>query len=215
MNYISPEIGAFKNDESLIAMTIRDRVPAINIYQWDKTVIVLGRGSKPEVELHLDNCIEDRIPVLRRRGGGCAVVLDPGNVIVSIVLPASGFGKINEYFEAISNWLIDGLSDIGVEGVYREGYSDLVIANRKIAGACMQRKRDFVYYSTSILVDPDVSLMERYIAHPPREPEYRKHRVHNDFVGSLKNLCGTASADELVGRLGDVLDITELDTSGI
>lgn len=196
----------YTTDDELIERVTLDRTPQLSVYSPDDTKIVIGFSSDPDTELHIDQIINAGIPVYRRRGGGCAVVLDPGNVIVSVVLPASGFGKINEYFEKISNWLIEGLASSGVEGVYREGISDLVIENRKIGGACMQRKRNYIYYSASLLLNPDIELMEKYLKHPPREPAYRKHRAHKDFVGKIAESAGIGDAGELVERLSASLD---------
>ena len=192
-------------DDDLIDLVLRDRQPQLRICRPDEVIVVLGRGSKPGIELNLDVCEADHVNIFRRRGGGCAVVLDPGDIIVSLALPASGFGRIREHFDAISNWLIDGLEGAGIKGVHREGTSDLAIDNRKIAGASMQRKRDLVFYSCSILVRPRVDLMERWLGHPPREPGYRHHRTHSDFVGSLASQRGGEDIDALAEKMRSLL----------
>jgi len=176
------EIGNYIVDDDLIESCLANREATLKVYVPESVCVVLGRGSRPDVELNLGNCLADAVPVQRRRGGGCAVVLDPGNVIVSLVLPTDGLGKINEHFNSISSWMIDGLKNTGLDGVYREGISDLAVGNRKIAGACMERKKDFVYYSASLLFEPDITLMDRYLKHPPREPKYREGRSHFEFV---------------------------------
>ena len=187
------EIGNYTVDDDLIESCLSNREAALKVYVPESACVVLGRGSKPDIELNLENCLSDRIPIWRRRGGGCAVVLEPGNVIVSLVLPTNGLGKINEHFDSISSWLINGLKKIGLDGVYREGTSDLVVGNRKIAGACMERKRDCVYYSASLLFEPDLTLMERYLKRPPREPKYRSGRSHFEFVVRISDLVNNPS----------------------
>jgi lipoate-protein ligase A len=47
------------------------------------------------------------------------------------------------------------------------------------------------------LINADLSLIDRYLKHPPREPDYRRGRSHLDFVMSV----GTMEIDELVKRL--------------
>jgi hypothetical protein len=54
-------------------------------------------------------------------------------------------------------------------------------------------------YSTSILLDADVGLMERYLQHPPREPDYRRSRPHAAFVRVL------GGGQELYERLATAL----------
>lgn len=191
----------YDHDDDLIEALRRDGTAQMRIYQPDQNMVVLGRGSKPERELHLDVCNRDRVPVLRRHGGGCAVVLDRGNVVVSVALAARGIGDNQRHFARLSDWLIAGLDNLGFRGIRQDGISDLIINNRKIAGACMVRKKDLLFYSASLLVKADLSLMERYLRHPPREPEYRKGRRHTDFVTNLSTMFDSVEPESLVASL--------------
>jgi len=167
--------------------------------------VVLGRGSKPEVELRQGAVEADAVPVLRRRGGGCAVVLDPGNVIVAVTFAAPGFGENLAHFARLSRWVIDGLAEIGLHGVRQDGTSDLVHGDRKVGGSCIYRGRGVLLYSTTILIRPDLELAERYLAHPPREPDYRRGRTHSDFMGRLCDIAGSSPAEEVPGLLARTL----------
>ena len=179
------EFPSYTYDDDLIAETRADGKARVRVYAFDGTAVVLGAGSKPEVEIDVTACETDGIPVLRRRGGGCAVVLDPGNIIVSTALVGMPFGHHRRHFDGLTDWLIRGLSAIGVPGVRQAGICDLAIGDRKIGGACLHRFRDLLYYSTSLLVAPDLEHVGRYLRHPPREPEYRNGRRHADFMGSI------------------------------
>lgn len=175
----------YDRDDVLIR-TVRDGAGAqLALRRVPSTVVVLGRASKLELELHHDRCLADGVPVLRRRGGGCAVVLDPGNLVVSLVLTVPGFGQVDRLWRGLTSWLVAGLEDAGIPGVYRDGICDLVLGDRKVGGAAMYRARDLVYYSTTLLLAPRVDLMERYLPHPPREPAYRRGRSHSEFVGAI------------------------------
>lgn len=167
--------------------------------------VVLGRGSRAERELEAEAIAADRVPIYRRRGGGCSVVLDPGNIVVSLALPLAGFGHNRRYWQLLSQWMIDGLTSVGVEGVSQQGISDLVWRGRKVSGACLYRPRNLIYYSATLLVDADVELMERYLKYPPREPDYREGRGHRDFVGCLVSV-GLAGLDDWVGALRERLE---------
>jgi len=184
-------IGHYAHDADLIAHVGQQRSPRIRIYRLPDPIIVLGRGSRPQVELQLDACREDRIPILRRDGGGCAVVIDPGDVILAAVLPVDGIGRIGAWYDHLTGWLIEGLAQAGVLGVKHAGICDLVIGDRKIAGASMHQSREVLTYGAVLLVEPRVDLMERYLKHPPREPAYRRGRSHRDFVGALAELAAT------------------------
>ena len=197
-------------DNDLIKHTREDRKPRIAVYRAPITAVVLGKGSDPEVELNIHACIEDGIPILKRAGGGCAVVLDQGNVIVSIVLPTTGISGNKQYFNKISGWLIDKLKLIGIEGVYQDGISDLVIDDRKVGGSSIHRSKDHLYYSSTLLVEPRIYMIEQYLRHPPREPEYRKKRRHRDFISSLPVGDQKDKAKWLVENLEKVIKEQEL-----
>ncbi len=203
-------IGTYDYDDDIIEATRRDRQPNVRVYQLPKTVVVLGQGSKPEIELYLDACIEDNIPVLKRRGGGCAVVIDSGNVIVSVALPMDGIANNRKYFNLLSQWLLHGLAEIGLSDIRHDGISDLVRHNRKVAGACIYCSKDVLYYSATLLVNPNISLMERYLKHPPREPEYRNGRTHSEFVSALNVSSHFDKASHLANELRQILNSTDL-----
>jgi lipoate-protein ligase A len=202
------EIVSYTHDDDLIAATRQDGQPRMRIYRPPDPMVVLGRGSKPEVELHLKACHQDQVPVLRRHGGGCAVLLDPGNVIVTVTLPATGIGDNPRHFASLSRWLVDGLARIrgGFGEVQQRGISDLALGDRKVGGACIYRSKGLLCYSATLLVEPQVELMERYLKHPPREPDYRGGRSHARFVGTLPGY----TADQLATDLRHSLRIEEL-----
>ncbi len=191
----------YVQDEAVLDRVRSGDVACVRVYRYPETAAVLGRGGRPDVELDLDALAADGIPVLRRRGGGCAVVLDPGNLVVTVTLPLPGVGRVTSSFDAISRWLIAALDACDVPGVERKGVSDLVLDDRKIGGSCIYRTKGLLHYATTLLVDPDLDLMERYLAHPPREPEYRHGRRHGDFVTTLC-ACGlVGDPDRLARRL--------------
>lgn len=197
---------AWDHDDDLIANVGADSAPRARAYAWPPAgapgvAVVVGRGGDPAVEIACDAARADGVPVLRRRGGGCAIVLDPGNAVVSLALPLPGVGGITGAFTAISAWLIDALARCGLPGARQEGTSDLAIAGRKVGGSCLWRTKGLVYYSTTLLVAPDLALVERYLPHPPREPAYRAGRPHRDFMGALRDLDRSLTPAELVRRL--------------
>ena len=192
-------------DDEMMARTRGDNQPRVRIYRFEGTAVVIGRGGKQELELHTDHIATDGVTLYKRPGGGCSVVLDPGNVIVSLVLPLPGIGLIKSAFAAISDWLIAGLAECGAAGVQQRGVSDLVLSERKIGGSCVYRTRGLLYYSTTLLCAQNMPLVSRYLQHPPREPEYRQGRPHELFMGSLSAACGVSLNDKFVMTLNSNL----------
>ena len=207
-------ITPYDGDDSLIEAAKGDGVRRMRFSRTSDVVVVLGRGSDLETELHVEAVEKDGVPVFRRRGGGCSVVLDPGNVILSVALPLPGVGGIRGAFSKISSWLIEGLARVGVGGVVREGVSDLALGGRKIGGSCIYRTLGLLYYSTTLLVDPDLNHVHRYLAYPPREPDYRQGRPHREFMGSLGTLVGKKDVPAFLQELSSCLSLKNLNGKG-
>ena len=188
-------------DDAMIAATRGDGQPRVCAYRYDEVAVVIGRGGHQDRELRTANIAADGVPLYRRPGGGCAVVLDPGNAIVSLALALPGIGQIKSAFAAASDWMITSLAASGVPDVVQRGVSDLVIGDRKIGGSCVYRTRGLLYYSTTLLCEQNDQLVGRYLLHPPREPEYRQGRPHEQFMGSLDRLCGITLSDVFLSSL--------------
>lgn len=56
---------------------------------------------------------------------------------------------------------------------------------RKFSGNSMRAKRNHFLYHGTLLYDFDLSLIARCLRMPPRQPDYRQARHHNDFVTNL------------------------------
>lgn len=189
-------------DEDLVAATLAGGGPRVRAVRWARTEVVVGRGGDPEAEVDLDAASTAGVPVRRRRGGGCAVLLDPGNCVVSLTAPADGVGGVTTAFRLATAWLVAGLAACGVPGVAGAGTSDLVLGDRKVGGSCLYRTRGLVYYSSTLLLAPDLALMERLLPHPPREPGYRRGRGHREFLGNLAPPDGESPEAWIDGLLG-------------
>jgi len=147
--------------------------------------VVLGRGNRPERELNLDACRADGVPVLRRRGGGGAVVLGPGCVVVSLVRRVDRPTALGEHMGFAVGAIADGVARLGGPRLIPRGHGDLCVGERKVLGSSAFRRRDVFFYQGSLLVAFDLGLVERYLCHPSREPEYRQGRPHRAFLTTL------------------------------
>jgi lipoate-protein ligase A len=66
-----------------------------------------------------------------------------------------------------------------------QGTSDLALAGRKFSGNSVRMKREHLLYHGTLLHDFPLDLIERCLAMPPRQPEYRRQRPHREFVVNL------------------------------
>lgn len=174
-------------DEDLLEAVCADpgAGPQLRVWQPTRVAVVLGRSNRPEQELHLDACRADGMPVLRRLGGGGAVVLGPGCVVVSLVRRVVRSTALGEHMAFAVEGIVAGVGSLGGPRLVPRGHGDLCVGERKVLGSSAFRRRDVFFYQGSLLVAFDLGLIDRYLRHPSREPEYRQGRPHRSFLTTL------------------------------
>ena len=155
------------------------------MYEPPRRVVVLGAAGDAALDVHREAAQAAGIEIRRRRGGGGTVLLGPGQVVVALVTEVDHPYRNREYAHAVNDWLIDALHGAGVLGVEQRGISDLAIADRKIAGTSVFRRRRILFYQASLLVDNDPGEFERYLTFPRQAPDYRRGRGHAAFCTTL------------------------------
>lgn len=173
-------------DTDLIEQVETGRPWAYRSWEPDSVAVVLGRGNAPETEVHEARCNADNIPVLRRRGGGGTVVLSPGVVVVSLVKHVKHQFYAKEYFQQINHLIIEALQTLDMSQLCERGHSDICIGDRKILGSSLYRSRTLLFYTASLMVSNDLRLLDLYLKHPSKEPEYRRGRRHQAFVTTIQ-----------------------------
>ena len=126
------------------------------------------------------------------------MLLGRGCMLYSLVLSYDRSPLLREIRSSychILGCLQDGLADL-LPGIACAGTSDLAAAGLKISGNAQQRKRDHILHHGSLLYDFDAARIGAYLRMPNRQPEYRSHREHEQFVRNLD-----CTADELRQRL--------------
>lgn len=180
-----------------VAMWIDDQVLAL--YRQDLSVdffiptatsVVLGASNNPKLEVFEDYCRENKIPILKRYGGGGAVVLYPGCVVLRVGTWVKEPYKNAYYFRLISNALVKtfAVGDSKLATARQSGISDIVFNDKKFVGSSLFRSRNYLLFQASILCELDLSLMARSLRHPTREPEYRRNRSHEEFLMGLSQI---------------------------
>lgn len=160
--------------------------PAYLVWQPDFTCIILGSSNKISESLHLKNILADGVPVYKRPTGGESVILSREMLVASVSKPQQGIGAVKKYFKEYNNILERALSGLGVKDLGQKGISDISIGNQKIVGCAIHQNRERVFYHAVLNWNESVELMEKYLRHPGREPDYRLGRKHEDFVTCLK-----------------------------
>ncbi|HVU89395.1 MAG TPA: lipoate--protein ligase family protein [Pirellulales bacterium] len=175
----------------------------LRLWEPPSPLVVIGRSSRPEVEVDLQHCQRLGIPVVRRTSGGAAIITGPGCLMYAVVLSTETRAELKSVDAAhgfVLRRLIEGLKDIAPVAA-RCGTSDLAMevasrpagdaqhtahaAAKKFSGNSLRVKRRHLLYHGTLLFDFDLELISRCLKHPPREPDYRQGRPHATFVSNL------------------------------
>ncbi len=157
---------------------------------WEPTgyFVVTGYSNKVSAEVNVPACKAGNIPIYRRFSGGGAVLQGPGCLNYALVIRNErirSFHTIAESFRAVLERHQRVFGRLLVEPVQIEGISDLAVAGKKFSGNSQHRKQRYTLFHGTFLLNLDLSMVETTLRMPSKEPRYRSHRAHAEF---LKNL---------------------------
>jgi len=157
---------------------------------WESTVpcVVVGYANAVEREVNRAACDAAGVPVLRRCSGGGTVVLGPGCLNYSLVLPVEHAPELATV-AGTNRFILQRLAAaVGalVEGeISSHGDTDLVWRGRKCSGNAQRRRRTHLLFHGTFLLGLDLALVTRCLPLPSRQPAYRAARSHAEFLVNL------------------------------
>lgn len=165
----------------------------LRVWEMPKVCVVVGRSSRIDQEVQLESCRKDSIPVLRRMSGGASIVAGPGCFMYSVLLSLDlrpECRALDVAHRTVMENTREGLQRaLAIHGVHFplgiQGVCDLTVNNRKISGNSLRVKRHWLMYHGTLLIDFPLDAISRYLAIPPKQPDYRERRTHDEFVVSL------------------------------
>ncbi|MFC1736529.1 biotin/lipoate A/B protein ligase family protein [Candidatus Hydrogenedentota bacterium] len=174
-------------DDTLAKAAEESEMFTIRFWSNSLPAVIIGSGQKVAEVVNVDNCREDSVPIVRRFSGGGAVYTDAGTMSFAISLPYSYDERLNgikSSFQFIGAKVWAALRNIGIQAEFKYP-SDIAIGGKKICGNAQRRGKKTLLHHGTLLVESDPAKMERYLKHPPEEPEYRAGRDHAKFVTTL------------------------------
>jgi lipoate-protein ligase A len=161
--------------------------------------VVVGYANKISTEANAVACAENQIPILRRCSGGGTVLQGPGCLNYSLIL------KISEHepLQSISstNRFIMERNRSALETLFTQhatrntnlsiaGHTDLTLNSQlstlnKFSGNAQRRKKHFLLFHGTFLLHFNISLIEKFLPVPSKQPDYRCKRTHSDFLTNL------------------------------
>ena len=77
------------------------------------------------------------------------------------------------------------ISQLAGVQVCMQGSSDLTVAGRKFSGNAQYRKARYVLVHGTFLLNFDLSMIAWFLRMPAKQPAYRQHRSHLEFITNL------------------------------
>lgn len=158
--------------------------------------VVVGYGNLVTNEVNVDACEHEKIPILRRCSGGGTVLQGPGCLNYSLILKIEEGGPLGTISTA--NRFIMERNRAAIESQFKTesaklkvaGHTDLVIdagpgLALKFSGNAQRRKKHFLLFHGTFLLNFNIALVEKYLRMPSRQPAYRTGRSHENFLTNL------------------------------
>ena len=163
---------------------------------WEprETFVVVGYANRVAAEVNVAACEAEGIPIFRRCSGGGTVVQLPGGLNYSLLLriaetgPTRNITTANRFIMEQNRASLASLfpsSRISVRG-----HTDLCLGEKKFAGNSQRRRKNFLLFHGTLLLNCDLKRIGELLLMPSLEPDYRAHRPHAEFVGNLNLSAG-------------------------
>lgn len=179
----------------------------LRFWEAPEMFVVVGYANKIATEVDLAACRERSVPILRRCSGGGTVLQGAGCLNYALVLriteagPLRNITSANQFIMKRNRAAIEKLlpqSEIAVRG-----HTDLTLGGLKFSGNSQRRKKNFLLFHGTFLLNFDLKPVGELLRMPSWEPDYRAHRSHEDFLVNLN-----VAAEKIKAAMRQVWNVT-------
>ena len=171
------------------------------INEGSAPAIVFGISGKINEHIDTESVKKNQVTVVRRFSGGGTVVVDESTFFVSFI-----FQKDELHLDQCPKKLLEWTRPIYLPVFYPQEFiireNDYALKNKKIGGNAQYFTKTRALHHTTFLWDYKKERMD-LLKMPPKIPEWRKERRHEDFVDCLKHYYPSMSfiKDKLIDHL--------------
>jgi lipoate-protein ligase A len=160
---------------------------------WEprETFVVVGYANKVATEVNVAACEKASAPVFRRCSGGGTIVQMPGGLNYSLILrieengPTRNISSANQFIMERNRAAIESAIRNPQSAISVRGHTDLCVGNLKFAGNSQRRRKHFLLFHGTLLLNCDLSRIGELLLMPSLQPDYRAQRAHKEFVTNL------------------------------
>jgi len=205
-------------DEALLeAAEVGEIEEHLRFWESPQPFVVVGYANKVATEVNVTACETRGIPILRRCSGGGTVVQGPGCLSYALILritedgPTRSISAANQFIMDRNRTALEALLNRSV-GI--QGHTDLTVEGLKFSGNSQRRRRKFLLFHGTFLLNFDLALVSELLLMPALQPDYRASRVHREFITNL-NAASEALRLTLRKTWGAMAPTKEVPWSGI
>jgi lipoate-protein ligase A len=167
--------------------------------------VVVGYANKVASEVNVAACAVQGVPIFRRCSGGGTVLQGAGCMNYSLILriaddgPLRSITSANLFIMERNRAAIESLADQSkIQNskfkISARGHTDLCLDNLKFSGNSQRRKKNFLLFHGTFLLNFDLALIGEFLLMPSLQPDYRAGRSHDDFLVNLNLPAGQVKA---------------------
>jgi len=179
-------------DEALLDTAEADESDEVlRFWESPEYFVVVGYANKVATEVNVSACEAHGIPILRRCSGGGTVLQGPGCLNYALVLrvsedgPTRSISAANEFIMERNRAAIESSILHPPSSILVQGHTDLATGGLKFSGNSQRRRKNFLLFHGTFLLNFDLALVSELLPMPTQQPDYRVSRVHGEFITNL------------------------------
>ena len=169
----------------------------LRFWESPQYFIVVGYANKVTSEVKVAVSAAKAIPVYRRCSGGGTVMQGPGCLNYTVVLKIAqvpalrSITSANHFIMERNRAAIESLScpksrtSDPRSKITVRGHTDLCLGDLKFSGNSQRRRKLFLLFHGTFLLNFDLALMHEVLRMPSKQPDYRHNRDHDEFLTNL------------------------------
>ncbi|AAP04874.1 lipoate--protein ligase family protein [Chlamydia caviae] len=144
--------------------------------------VVLGISRRPNEDIHIPKLRSDNVPIIKRYSGGGTVFIDENSLFVTWIMNSS---EPMANSQDLMQWSYGIYAPIFPEE-FSVNENDYTLGEKKFAGNAQYIQKSRWVHHTTFLWDMDIDKLTRYLPIPQKQPSYRKQRLHQDFLTTIR-----------------------------
>ena len=185
-------------DEALLdAAESASSAEVLRFWESPTPFVVVGYANKIASEVNIVACEERGISILRRCSGGGTVVQGPGCLNYAVILRITETGPTRS-ISAANQFIMERVRAAIASINYQPstlnlsvcGHTDLTLGSLKFSGNAQRRRKNFLLFHGSLLLNFPLPLISELLNMPSLQPDYRASRTHEQFITNLELPAG-------------------------